>query len=262
MIFNVNVGELYGIEAGQGRTIVLIHGNGQDTRTWQNQIDVFSLGYNVLAYDIRGTGRSSRLPGRPFSHVADLEGILNSKGITDAYLVGISLGGLIAMNFAYQHSHRAKGIVLVSSDLAGGPNDENYIRFLASLKLAMRTGGPEKVTNRYINSPLLRQPMSKPKVAKLIKDMLDGYQWELFAEDAPSGITKTITRIDLDELKTPTLVMYGADDIEKFQQNAKILSSEIRDAGLVAIEGSGHFPNLETPEVFNVQVIRFLESLK
>jgi len=262
MIFNVNDGELYGVEAGEGRTIVLIHGNAQDTRTWKNQMDVFSLGYHVLAYDIRGTGQSSRLPGREFSHVADLEGILNSKGILDVYLVGMSLGGLIAMNFAFEHKHRVKGMVLASSDLAGGPTDENYIRFLASLKLAMRTGGAEKVTNRYLNSPLLKIPMSNPKVAKLIKEMVSGYQWELFAEDAPSGIIKTITRLDLAEVKTPTLVLHGADDIEKFQMNSKILSSEIRDAGLVAIEDCGHFPHLEAPEVFNSQIIRFLESLK
>ena len=261
MFFNINDANFYAEEEGQGKTIVLIHGNPYDTRIWKHQIEILKLGYHVVAYDIRGTGQTSNLPNMPFSHVSDLEGIFNALGLMDAYLVGLSLGGLIASNFAFEHAHRVKALVLVSSDLAGGPVAEDYVRFLASLKLAMRTGGPEKVTQRYLASPVMKSAMAKPKVAALLQEMLMDAKWDIFSEHAPSGITRTITRLDLSEIKTPTLVLYGADDIEKFKQNSKIIASEIPDAGLVAIPNSGHFPNIENPDYFNSQLIRFFDSI-
>ncbi|MBU1022652.1 alpha/beta hydrolase, partial [bacterium] len=216
MFLNVNDAEFYVEETGQGKTVVLVHGNMQDIHTWDEQVETLSFGYHTVVYDIRGTGKSSRLPNMPFSHVADLEGIFNSLGITDAYLIGVSLGGLLATNFAQKHPHRISGLVLVSSDLVGGPVSPDYVRFLASLKLAIRTGGIEKAEQRYLNSPLLKAPMSKPKVAAKIKHMLEGYHWELFLENAPNGLMKPISRLELPEIKAPTEVIYGEKDIENF----------------------------------------------
>lgn len=262
MFLNVNDANIYAEETGQGKTVVLIHGNTHNTTSWNYQIDVLRLGYHCFIYDIRGTGKSSHLPNMPFNHVADLEGIFNAKGIMNAYLIGLSLGGLIATNFAHHHPHRVDGMVLVSSDLAGGSVSPDYVRFLASLKLAMRTGGPDKVAHRYLSSQLLKVPMSKPVVAAKIKTMLEGYMWELFMENAPSGILKPISRLELPEIKAPTLVMYGEDDIETFKSNAKTLAATIPEAGLVAMKGCGHFPHLEEPDLFNSQVIQFFDSLR
>jgi pimeloyl-ACP methyl ester carboxylesterase len=261
MFLNVNDAEFYVESKGAGRTIVFIHGNMHDTRTWRDQVDVLSLGYHCITYDIRGTGRSSRLPGVPFNHVSDLEGIFNSQGLTEAYLVGLSLGGLIATNFTHEHQHRVRGVVLVSSDMVGGWVQEDYVRYIASLKLAMRTGGPEKALQRYLAGAVMKVPMSKPRVAARIREMVSEYKWEVFQPDAPNGIKRAISRLELKDIRVPSLVVYGDHDIEQFQRNSKILAGEIPDAGLVGIKDCGHFPNLESSDIFNIQLIQFFDSL-
>lgn len=261
MFFSVNDADIYAEETGEGKTVVFIHGNMHNIHTWDYQVATLRLGFNCIAYDIRGTGKSSHLPNVEFDHVDDLEAIFNSKGIMNAYLVGLSLGGFIALNFAHRHPHRVKGIVLASSDLIGGTVFPDYVRFIASLKLAMRTGGVEKVAHRFLNSQLMKVPMSKPVVAAKVKSMIEDGRWELFMEGAPSGIMRPASRLDLPELKTPTLILYGEQDIETFKSNAKTLAAEIRDAGLIAMKNSGHLPHLEEPDVFNHHIIQFFDSI-
>ena len=262
MILNVNAAEIHVEETGEGKTIILIHGTMLDSRLWAPQVEILKLGFRVLTYDLRGHGKSSPLPGMPFSHVADLEGILNALGIDKAFIVGASVGGVIATNFAHEHPHRTRALVLVSSELVGAPNDENHIRFLASLKLAMRTGGPEKAVKRYMESELMKVVSRKPIARKRIEDMLSSHTWEVYKEGSPSGFKKAISRLELSEIHLPTLVIYGEKDLPRFIENAKILASNIPDAGLVAIPDAGHYPSLESPDFFNSKLIEFIESCR
>jgi 3-oxoadipate enol-lactonase len=262
MILNVNAAEIHVEEAGEGKTIIFVHGTMMDSRLWAPQVEVLKLGFRVITYDLRGHGRSSPLPGMPFSHVADLEGIINAMGIDSAIIVGESVGGVIATNFAYEHRHRTRGLVLVSSELVGAPNDENHIRFLASLKLAVRTGGPEKATKRYMESELMKMVSRKPLARKRVEEMLSNHKWEVYMEGSPSGFKKAISRLELSELRTPALVVYGEKDIPRFIEIAKILASNIPEAGLVAIPETGHFPSLESPDYFNSKLIEFADSTR
>ena len=261
MILNVNAAEMHVEESGEGKTIIFIHGSMLDSRIWTPQVEILKLGFHCITYDLRGHGRSSPLPHMPFSHSADLEGIMNAMGIDKAVLIGFSLGGVIASIFTIQNPYRTRALVLVSSDMFGAPTDENYIRFLASLKLAFRTGGPEKAARRFMDSDLIRNVQKQPLVRNRIEEMVSKHRWEIFSEDAPTGFKRTITRLDLMDMRTPTLVVYGEKDIPRFINIAKILTSTIPDAGLVAIPEANHFPNLEQPDIFNSRLIEFVESL-
>jgi len=262
MILNVNAAEIHVEEAGEGKTIIFIHGTMLDSRLWAPQVEILKLGFRVITYDLRGHGESSPLPGIPFSHVADLEGIANAMGIDKAVIVGSSVGGVIATNFAHAHPHRTRGLVLVCSDMIGAPNDENHIRFLASLKLAFRTGGPEKAAKRFMDSELMKAVSRKPIARKRIEEMLSSHTWEVYKEGSPSGFKKVISRLELSEIHSAALVMFGENDIPRFIEIAKILASNIPDAGLVAIPDAGHYPNLESPDFFNSRLIEFADSLR
>ena len=95
----VNGTRLYYETAGRGLEVVLIHGGLVDSRLWDAQVGPLSKRFRVVRYDLRGFGRSAAADG-PFSHLEDLRALLDFLKIERASLVGLSLGGIIAADFA------------------------------------------------------------------------------------------------------------------------------------------------------------------
>jgi pimeloyl-ACP methyl ester carboxylesterase len=110
---------LYYETAGNGRTVVLIHGGLVDSRLWDRQFERFARHFKVVRYDLRGFGKSDFSYG-PFSHVADLHSLLKYLKIEKASLVGLSLGGIIAADFTLEHPEMVEKLVLTSSGLRAG----------------------------------------------------------------------------------------------------------------------------------------------
>jgi len=88
--------------AGEGEVIVLLHSGFTDLRLWDNQFNFIGEHFKVLRYDIRGFGKSYR-PSEPFSHFEDLKELLNYLGIEKAHLIGVSMGGSIAIDFTIHY---------------------------------------------------------------------------------------------------------------------------------------------------------------
>ncbi len=87
---------------------------------WDEQFGVFSRTHRVLRFDFRGYGRSSRPePGRPYSHVDDLAAVMDAAGVERAALIGNSMGGQVAVDFALTHPARVSALVLASPALSG-----------------------------------------------------------------------------------------------------------------------------------------------
>ena len=97
-------GSLYYEVAGEGPAMTLIHPGLWDSRTWDPQVPVLvDAAFRVIRYDVRGYGRSSRLTGEPYSHVRDLEALLDVLEVPLTILVGCSMGGAIAIDFTLEH---------------------------------------------------------------------------------------------------------------------------------------------------------------
>src|SRR5947208_6867645 len=93
---------LYYEEMGEGHPLVLIHGGYMDRRMWDDQFAIFAEQYRVIRYDVRGFGKSA-LPTVPYADRQDLYELLTALGVQSAYLLGLSLGGVIAVDFALEH---------------------------------------------------------------------------------------------------------------------------------------------------------------
>jgi pimeloyl-ACP methyl ester carboxylesterase len=99
---------------------VFLHPGLWDGRVWDEQFAVFSRTYRVLRFDFRGYGRSSRPdPGLPYSHVSDLSAVMDAAGIERASLVGNSMGGRVAIDFALTHPERVDALVLAATNVGG-----------------------------------------------------------------------------------------------------------------------------------------------
>ena len=111
--------QLHYIEQGQGRPLILLHGNGEDNSYFVHQIDYFSKDYRVIAMDTRGHGKSPR-GEKPFTikqFAEDLHDFMNEKSIAKANILGFSDGGNIALEFALKHPERIEKLVLNGSNL-------------------------------------------------------------------------------------------------------------------------------------------------
>ncbi|HEX8246361.1 MAG TPA: alpha/beta fold hydrolase [Longimicrobium sp.] len=110
----VEGGTLYVRESGAGPVVVLLHGGGLDLTSWDAQVPPLARGYRTIRVDARGHGRSTAPPGA-VSPAADLARVLDHLGVSRASLVGLSMGGGAAFEFALRHPERVERLVLVST---------------------------------------------------------------------------------------------------------------------------------------------------
>ncbi len=116
----INGTRLYYETAGAGHPLVLIHGYTLDSRMWDDQFDTLSQKYRVIRYDLRGFGKSAcPSPGQKYCHTEDLKALLGYLKISKAYVLGLSMGGGIAVEFTLEHPEMAQALILVDSILGG-----------------------------------------------------------------------------------------------------------------------------------------------
>src|SRR5579884_2543054 len=121
-IAHVNNTELYYEVAGTGHPFTLIHGMLLDRRSWDDQFDVFAQQYQVVRYDMQGWGDSAQEKAEPpFSPRQDLLSLLEYLNIQKTYLLGLSGGGAVALDFTLEHPDKVDALILVSSGASGYP---------------------------------------------------------------------------------------------------------------------------------------------
>src|SRR2546423_13431038 len=110
---------LYYELAGAGPPLVLIHGFSLDSRLWDEQFAAFARRHLVLRYDLRGFGRSAPPRGERYAHTHDLRALLEHLGVGPGVLLGLSLGGRVAIDFALEHPDLTRALIPVDAMLGG-----------------------------------------------------------------------------------------------------------------------------------------------
>lgn len=269
---------LYFERAGAGRTLVLIHAGIADHRMWDTQFHTLADNYDVIRYDLRGYGKSNvgreieqeqiRQNGNPsddqnYSHAQDLYQLLRTLGVEGATLIGASLGGEAAIEFALEQPTMTKGLVLVCAVPSGyeftGDIPQAYTSFQTAMEQDRLDRATELATQIWFDGPQ-RQPEQmdtdlRDQVKMLMGNVLAGSTLNFSGENAAAK--PAINR--LGEIEIPTLVIIGDQDDENIQQAAILLTDEIPAANRVQIDGAAHFPNLEKPDAFYNAIRDFLE---
>ena len=223
--------QLHYIEQGQGRPLILLHGNGEDNSYFVYQIDYFSKGYRVIAIDTRGHGKSPR-GEKPFTikqFAEDLHDFMDEKGIPKANILGFSDGGNIALEFALKHPKRIEKLILNGANL-----------FPSGVKPLYQW--PIEIGYR-----IAKMFSKKSSKAKQNAEML--------------GLMVNEPHIDPSELARltiPVLVIAGKKDMIK-ESHTRLIYKSLPDAQMNIIEGD-HFIANKNYEAFNKVVERFLEK--
>jgi len=218
--------QLHFIEQGAGDSLVLLHGNGEDSTYFEHQLEFFKGRYRVIAVDSRGHGKSPRGTA-PFTlgqFACDLASFMDGIELESAHLLGFSDGANVAMLFALAHPRRVRSLVLNGGNVfPEGLTEQTRREVDEEYKEALATGDERQLE-------LLRLMIDEPHI------------------DPTS----------LGDLKMPTLVIAGTDDMVE-TEHTRLIAASIPGARLEFVEGS-HFVATENPDVFNRVVESFLES--
>lgn len=236
--------------AGHGPAVVLIHGAGLDSRMWDEQFEILSNDFVVIRYDTRGFGRSAPA-SEPFSHVGDLETVLDEVGVSSASLVGLSLGGAIALNFALTHPDRIDRLLLVGPAVPGaGAMPEEPDRFQRIVRLAAEGRTPAAV-DEWLAGPHMSPAMANPRIAPTIRGLaMDNQRTWIPGAILSTPVAPPAAR-RLHHVRAPTAVLVGGRDDRSVRQQGTLVAERVPGARLTVLPEAGHVPNLEAPESFN-----------
>ena len=263
MLAEINGAVLAYDDAGRGAAVVLLHAGIADRSMWDAQVDHFSSRYRVVRPDLRGYGDSS-LSNAPFAHVADVLGLLDLLRVEEATLVGVSMGGEVALDFALAHPARVARLVLVSTLAAMEvPSDAlkaNWDEAGAAFARGDLAGATEvEVRGWIVGNGRRPRDVSEPyraKAAGMIRRIWDraGATGDEVAEVAPDS--PRLRR--LAELAVPVLLIVGDRDFPDVSASIDRLHAGIAGSRKVVIPDASHLPPTEHPQTFNAILEGFL----
>jgi 3-oxoadipate enol-lactonase len=228
---------------------------------WKNQISAFSENYRVVAYDVRGHGKSE--PGNDdFSielFVKDLIFAMDTLQIDKAILCGLSMGGYIALNAIENYPERFNALVLCDTNCKADTPEgkEKRLKTIESIKL----NGVEKFADGLIENLLAPQTLAaKNEIVTAIREMIVKTSRDSLFKTLIAFTRRSETCSKLQEIKVPVLIIVGKEDKVTPPEAARFMHDKIRGATLSIIEHAGHLSNLENPDQFNAQLKGFLAS--
>ncbi len=256
---DVNGTRLHFEVAGSGTPLVLIHGNTLDLRMWDDQFQDFAARYQVVRYDMRGYGQSALPTTEPYAPADDLMALLHHLGLKHAHILGLSRGGVVAIDFALTFPRATDSLIAVDSGVRGYPW-EAFGTFSAQVRATALTSGIGAARQHWLEGALFAPALEQPQVAGRLKEMVTGYSGWHWLNNETLRIPDPLPVDRLDIIDKPTLVIVGERDIPDFQAAADIIGQRIPDAVKVVIPGVGHMSNMENPARFNEIVLDFLAN--
>jgi pimeloyl-ACP methyl ester carboxylesterase len=262
----INNALIYYEIAGEGQPFVMIHAGVADHRQWNNEFAYFANRFRVLRYDMRGYGKSEPVEGE-FSHLQDLAALLDTLHLEEPLIVmGCSMGGGIAMNFALTQPSRIKALIMVGSAPTGLELDVPTSEKFAEVEKAFNAGNLDLVseleTQIWFDGTGRSPAQVNQEMRQLVYEMNRialSHEVKGLGKRRPDTEIPAVER--LSELHMPVLVVLGAHDTPYILASADYMLEKIPSVQKVIIEDAAHLPNMDHPEEFQRVVTKFLDSL-
>lgn len=248
------------LERGQGPAVIFLHGIGGDGTSWLPELDTMSGRCRAVAWDMPGYGGSPALPEMTFPALAGaLRDLLGKLEVERAHLVGHSIGGMVALEFAAHFPERVASLVLYATSPAFGKPDGDWQRDFLKARLAPLDAGkrmaelaPSIVESLVGDSPdtdgIARATAAMARVPEA-------------AYRAAMQCLVTFDRRDaLGGLTVPTLVMAGEHDDNAPAAMMERMAGKIPGAHYQVIPGAGHLAHFEQPAAFRAALDTFFEQ--
>ncbi len=246
---------LYYETLGKGEPLLLIAGRNNDHHIWDMVVSDFTRRYQVIVYDACGTGQSDKPKEPPYStpgFARDAIALLDYLEIKRAHIYGISMGGRVGQWVGIDYPERVGALILACSTVG----DAHGVKRSPEVEALLAGGGSLKVLDTFFSRLWL---FTHPQFFASMRES-QRHPMPAYAEELHTHASESHDAWDrLPEIKAPTLVLHGSEDVITPAANAKILADRIPGAELHLIKGGRHIFFLEYRREVNKLVLDFLK---
>jgi 3-oxoadipate enol-lactonase len=257
----INNSRIYYETAGAGEPVIFIHGMSLDSRVWDPQWKAFAEAFRVIRYDVRGFGKSARVTAT-HNPTEDLKLLMDFLNIKKAALIGHSMGGNIALNFAIKYPGYVKKIIAADAIVDGFSNRTPELNQIFKTVIdTTRERGWKSGQAIWLRSALFKLYLGDSVALHLLHKIVAEYHADHFYNRSwmPSyGEPATIEL--LTQVKSPVFIITGEKDEQTLVLVADLLHQKLADNRRLVMPGAGHFPNLDKPDEFNKRCIDFIKQ--
>jgi pimeloyl-ACP methyl ester carboxylesterase len=249
-------------DQGSGEAVVFLHAFPLNQTMWDEQVAALGHHCRTVTIDLRGFGGSeaSQGPATMEQMAADVRGLMSGLDIERATIVGLSMGGYVALAFYREYPDAVRALVLADTRASADTHAARERR-LQSAEKAEREGAAAIADDMV---PLLlgeSTRQTRPDIAARVRAMIEGNAPHAISAAQRGMAMRRDSTYILAAIDFPTLIIVGAEDQLTPVAEAESLRDGIRGARLRVIEGAGHLSNIERPAEFNRALTEFIESL-
>lgn len=270
MIRHVNIGvaELAVFDQGSGRPLMFVHGFPLDHRMWKFQLEDLAADHRVLAPDLRGFGATA-----PREDQQSLAGIIRMEQLADdlaavllmlrirepVTLIGLSMGGYIAWQFARNYSSRLRALVLCNTRAAADSREAAEARLTMAERVLAEGAAP--LAESLLPRLFARQTFAlHPNLVELVRGMILAAPPAALAAAQRGMADRPDMTGELGSIRVPTLVMVGAEDQISPPDEMRAIANTIPGAQFVEVPAAGHLAPLENAVAVNAALRKFLHE--
>lgn len=257
-----NKTKIFWTEQGVGEPLLLIAGLGAPHRAWRRIVPLLAKKYRVISFDNRGTGETEFPADELFTIpllASDAKAVLDAAGVKSAHVLGMSMGGMIAQEFALNFPEMTRSLILTVTTCGG----KNSVPAESKVYSALQNSSSATPEEAFWTMAPFIYDKNTPR-AKLEEDLAsregkftkpENYMRQMQAVISWEG---TFSR--LPNINVPTLVIGGKNDQLIPCENSKILADAIPNSKLVELENSSHIYTTDQPEESVAAIMEFLEN--
>lgn len=243
---------------GSKEAILLLHAGIADKRMWENEVNLLSKDYCVIAVDLPGFGESKIL-GNRINYVEIIEIVLDHYELTEVTIIAASFGGKIAIDFCLIHPKKVKKMILISPAVSGWEDSKELIDYEKQENLT--TDVRDLVTLNYEFWITRGRDTTNINIEaeKLIKEML---QHNFLLEDNEAEEINIIDNSlkELENIHQPLLIINGERDISDFLAIGSFIHNKVQFSQREVIPNTAHLPNLENSKLVSWYITEFLKE--
>jgi 3-oxoadipate enol-lactonase len=249
--------------SGEGTCVALIHGFGDNLQMWYNQVPELEKRYQVLSYDVRGFGLTEKTKG-PYSidlFAKDLYELLGALEISSVCVLGFSMGGRIALEFALTYPKMPTGLILANSGVETSPRPEmaKHRKIMGSILRQGQIKTISEIMTKGSFSPGFEK--TNPAAFKRCMDIRMQNDPADYLEIMHAVDKALDSPVDLSRLECPVLMIAGDGDTLMGGSVAEHMKKAIGNASLMILH-TAHLSAIEDPEGFNRAVLNFMQDFQ
>ncbi|WP_020620792.1 alpha/beta fold hydrolase [Paenibacillus daejeonensis] len=242
---------------GEGSPIVLVHSPGVDSREWRELLRELMTSWQVITYDLRGTGQSPA-PLSPTSLVEDLRGLLDHLGLERVTLIGHSMGGQAVTDFALTYPERVERLIVIAPALTGFVFSDEFNSWMAEVNaLAPNVNA---MVDKSLAGPNYVVTMNSP-FRDFVREMATLYMTRVFTEwksyevvwPEPPAVTR------LEELTADTLFIQGTIEWPDMRKIAEAYR-RVPQVRFIELEGGDHYLTLTHAAELARHIQKFIQG--